>query len=377
MRKLFTSMGIMSGTSMDGIDISLINSDGDKIVASINDITYKYPKNLEIEIKNFITFVNKGNTKNISKNINYLKLEDKFNIFVKNKILDFCKRFNFSISKLDVIGLHGHTIYHNPNKKISLQVGSGEFLSNYFQTRCVFNFRNSDIKNGGQGAPLVPIFHKAIFKDSKITRAVVNIGGITNITLLGKKNTLISSDIGPGNVLIDKFSEIAFKKSLDFEGKNGSKGNLIPKLLNLWLNKSFIKKKIPKSFDNFFFNLGDYILIDKILPKNKTINYDIICTLTYFTAKIIELSKVFFKDEIDEWIICGGGSKNVFLMNILSKKLKKVLVSDKYGWNSDFVESQAFAYLAIRRIISLPSTFPGTTGVQKPTVCGELVLKSY
>lgn len=363
----------MSGTSMDGIDVSLINSDGEKNVYSLNDITYKYPKNLKNEIKNFITYVNKGNTSDIYKKKKYLKLEEKFNILIKNKVKDFLKRFKISVSKIDVIGLHGHTIYHNPKQKISLQLGSGEFLANNFKTKCVFNFRKNDIQNGGEGAPLVPIFHEAIFKDRELSRAVVNVGGITNITFLGKKHRLISSDIGPGNVLIDNFCERVLNQSFDFDGRNASRGKLDSKLLNHWLQKSFIKKKIPKSFDNFFFDINKYVKTEKILTLNNSENYNILCTLTHFTAKLIELSKVFFKCKIDEWIICGGGSKNLFLMKILSESLKKVSVSDEYGWDSNFIESQAFAYLAIRKILSLPSTFPETTGVLKPTVCGEII----
>ena len=363
---MLNSLGIMSGTSLDGLDISLIKSNGENKIIPIYNITYKYSQEFKDEIGLFIKFVNTVEPLSIKNLKKYKLFEKKINNFLFEKIKQFVHDFKISNNFINIIGLHGQTIFHSPKYKASIQVGCGSFLAKKLKIPCISNFRNADIQNGGEGAPLAPIFHSAIFKKKKMNTAVINIGGISNITFLGKNKTFFSTDIGPGNTLIDKFCKTKFNVSYDRDGILSSKGKINQKLLRLWMNYPFVKKKIPKSFDNYYFNLN------KFIGQKDMNNFDILATLTKFTSSLIENSQKNFKDKIEQWIICGGGVHNKTILNNLRTSLKNVSTADQLGWNSDFIESQAFAYLAIRRIKNYFSTFPETTGVKKPTVCGEI-----
>ncbi len=355
----------MSGTSLDGLDVSLIISDGTKKTTSLYNITYNYSQEFKNDIKLLIKEVNNKSFFYVKKTIKFKKIELKFEHFIFSKILSFAKNFNVSLKKIDLVGFHGQTIFHDPSSKVSYQLGSGKRLSSMLNIPVVCNFRNADIINGGQGAPLVPIFHKSIFYKKLINTVVVNIGGISNITWIGKNEDIISSDIGPGNTLIDEFCNITYNKPYDKNGKIASKGIIDKNLIKIWLNFKFVRDNIPKSYDNFFFNL-------KTFTKNINCNKeDFIATLSSFTSRLIIDSEKFYPEKADRWILCGGGAKNSFLVNELRENLKNVIISNELGWNSDFIESQAFAYLAIRKLKNLESSFPSTTGVKVPTICGD------
>ncbi len=361
------SLGIMSGTSLDGLDISLIKSDGEKKIFPIYNITYSYSQEFKNEINFFIKYINTIDPKKIKVLKEFKLLERKVNHFLLEKINLFFNAFELSSELINIVGLHGQTVFHCPKNKLSIQMGCAEFLARSLKIPCVSNFRNADILAGGQGAPLVPIFHKAIFKKKKkFNLAVVNIGGISNITWLGKKDRILSSDIGPGNTLIDQFCEKKFNVPFDKNGFFSSKGNVNEKLLDSWMKYPFIKKQIPKSFDNFFFKLDNFFKSEEIN------NYDFIATLTKFSSNLIINSEIYFEEEIDKWVICGGGAKNKTILKNLKDSLKKVITSDQLGWNSNFIESQAFAYLAVRKKKNYFSSFPETTGVKEPTVCGDI-----
>ena len=349
----------MSGTSLDGLDISLIKSDGIKKITSSYNITYKYSQ----QIKDDISFLIKKINKNQS--FDFSSIEEKLNDIFLKKIKLYFKKFNIKKSEIDIIGLHGQTILHKPKKNISIQIGCGKFLAKALKIPVVSNFRNADIKKGGQGAPLVPIFHKAIFEKKKISTAVINIGGISNITWIGDNNKIYSTDIGPGNVLIDQFCMTYYNIPFDRNGKLAKKGKINKSIVSEWMNLPFVKKKLPKSFDNYTFKIENYI------TKAKKVDKNILANLTMYSAKLIaDISKYF--PQTDRWIICGGGALNKQMMKNLKSLLLNVEPSEKYGWDSKFIESQAFAYLAIRKLKKLPSTFKSTTGTSKPVVCGEL-----
>ena len=364
-KKIYSSIGIMNGTSLDGIDISLIQSDGVQYIKFQSNETYNYPIALR---KKLTTLTNKINNKNFSEilNTNFFKqVESEFSQFCLNKVKIFFDTFYLKNEDIDIIGFHGPTLFHNANLKISIQLGDVHFLSKQLKTKIVFDFRNADLLNGGQGAPLVPIFHKVIFS-SKKNVAIINIGGISNITLLKGKTNIYSTDIGPGNVLIDEFCRINFKKNFDKNGEIASLGSVNTQYINKWLNLKIFKKKIPRSY-----NKNDFKLTDFSTSKINS-NYDKLNTLVSLTSELIICSKNFFVKP-DYWIICGGGAKNNCIIEKLKKDIReKVFISSELGFSPDFIESQAFAYLAIRKLIKLASTFPSTTGVKKPTVCGKI-----
>ena len=367
-KKEFYSLGIMSGTSVDGLDFSLIKSDGEKKVKIISNKFYEFENSFRKKVHEVIDEFNAlRNKKIIFKNLR--NLDKKFTDLTIEKINLFLEELKFSFDEIDLIGIHGNTIYHSVKEKVSIQIGNPEFLAKKLNKCVVYNFRENDLLLGGQGAPLVPIFHKSIFSKRNKNVMVVNIGGISNFTFINEKKFL-ASDIGPGNVLLDRFCNIYFNKLFDKNGKISSSGNVLPELIEEWSKKKFLNVPLPKSFDNYEFKLKDF------LKSNSFSKKDLLRTLTYFSAFIIKRTESVLPYSVDNWIICGGGSKNLTLLSDLRKMVKKgkIFTSEKFGFDSSFIESQAFAYISIRTIKKLDSSFPETTGAIKSSICGKVML---
>ena len=252
---------------------------------------------------------------------------------------------------------------HRPKDKISLQIGDGEILSNETKKPVVYNFRENDIRCGGEGAPLTPIFHKLLAKkfNLKLPLSFLNIGGISNITTIDNGMNLYSSDIGPGNCMIDNWIRINSNKSFDENGSISKKGNIdkfiLDQTLDNYFNSSIVKKR---SLD---INDFDIQFIRGLSFENGA------RTLTEITAEILS-SKI--KNE--KIYVCGGGRKNKLLIELIEKKIgRKLFLIDDLNIDGDFIESQAFAYLAIRSKLGKPISFPETTGCKNPSVGGTLV----
>ncbi len=367
-KKEYCSLGIMSGTSIDGLDFSLIKTDGELSFSCLSNEFYEFDTNFKKKIKNFIKkFDVSTNKVNISSH-DYKDLNKLFTELVFQKIKVFCNKNFVKKENIDVIGLHGNTLLHKPEESLSIQLGDSKFLFNKLDTPIITEFRKNDILNKGQGAPLVPIFHKSRFSVSKKNNVVVNIGGVSNFTLISNVGKIIASDIGPGNKLIDEFCQLKFNVEYDKDGIISSKGKVIKELINHWLQKSFLKSNYPTSFDNSYFDLNDY------LPKKEYSPYDILRTLTFYSAKIISSIQNKFQITIDSWIFSGGGTRNITLMNDLEKLIgeEKVISSEVFGVNPFFTESQAFAYISVRTLRGLHSSFPSTTGCLRSSVAGKI-----
>ena len=365
-RKEFYALGIMSGTSLDGLDFSLIRSDGLNYVKIIKSEYYKFSLKIREELDHLIKFSDLNRA--IGSCDIFKKTNNNFSNYVNKKIQSFFSDSNINRQKLDIIGLHGNTIIHNPKKKISIQLGDPFFIARKTNTPVVANFRIRDIKMNGQGAPLVPVYHKAIFAKSKKKIIVVNIGGISNYSFLEGRNKVLASDIGPGNTLIDRFCIEKFNKFYDRNGLLASRGKIDYNLVNRWINKRIFHKKNPISFDTKNFKYSDFC------RENKKKNEDLLRTLTFFSAKLISELQYKINAKIDYWIFTGGGTKNPILMEDIKDLLgrKNVFVSDEFGFDSSFVESCAFAFISIRTFKKLPSAFPNTTGCKKQNICGNL-----
>ena len=366
MNKLYTSIGLMSGTSADGIDASIIQSDGENELVLINDLFLPYDEKIRSDIKilkekvnsslNLITF--KKDLINLEKKLTFLNAKAVELVLKTSKI----KREN-----LDIIGYHGQTIYHSFKDKLSKQLGDGKLLSQLSQSNLVYNFRANDIKNGGQGAPLTPIYHKLIYKKFKIDKPVffVNIGGISNLTFIDQ-DKLKSFDSGPGNCLIDKFIQIKSDNKIQFDinGDIASKGNVNEVILENYLSDPYYQISPPKSLDINDFNLSGI--------RGLSLE-DSLATLSELTVRTIYDSTDFYQLKSKKIILCGGGRKNKYFFNRLSQLFNNIVIDiDTYNINGDFIESQAFAYLAIRNIINKPVSFKETTGTSKPTISGVL-----
>jgi len=363
MSKFYCSLGLMSGTSADGIDASIIQSDGDVEYKLILDKYFRYSENI---FKNIHSLKDEINN---SKDLNNLSgkiqpLEKEITIFHADVVNKIMKEFK---SNIDLVGFHGQTIFHNEKEKISKQLGDGKLLSKLIKKTVVYDFRQNDLKNGGHGAPLTPIFHKLLKAQFKIKDATfVNIGGITNVTTILDNDEMSGTDIGPGMCLIDKWVREKSKKNYDENGIIAKSGKVDKIALNQLLENFFKKEKIIKtgliqSFDTKYFNF---------LPVKDLSFEDGVATLTEFTAAII-ISSIKIADRYKEKIIlCGGGRKNNFLVEKLKEEIDRIKLIDEYRVDGDFVESQAFAYLAIRSYLKLPISFPETTGVMKPCTGG-------
>ena len=371
-KKVFTTLGLMTGTSVDGVDLSLIKSDGLSYFTSIFNKYYKLDADLRegiIELRDKISYVE--DLKEYSKKLKII--ERNLTLFHAEIINEIFKDYKEDI---DLIGFHGQTIFHKPSIKISLQLGDGKLLSQLTQKIVINDFRKNDLDNGGQGAPLVPVFHKLILtkinKEFKINFPVniINIGGITNLTQITNEDNLTAYDVGPGNCLIDEWVRKNSDKLFDENGLIGKSGKVNDLILN-------------QAVDNF----SDFSLENSLDVKDFDISFakglsleDGCATITKFSAYLIAegLKKLDEgKNDLKQnYILCGGGRKNNFLIeniqNFLSNEKVEIKKIDDYEFDGDYIESQAFAYLAIRSYLKLPISFPNTTRCKSPTTGGVM-----
>ncbi len=375
-KKVFTSLGLMTGTSMDGVDLSIIKSDGYDEFIPILDKYFEFEDNLQkklIDLRKKIHI--DSDLERFSDNL--LSIEKELTIFQANIINNV---LNNTSHEIDLIGFHGQTIFHNPQKKISIQLGNGKLLSQMVRKIVINNFRQNDLENNGQGAPLTPIFHRLISimlsKKYKIQFPIniINIGGITNITQIIKKNEnqlfdLRAFDVGPGNCLIDEWIRKNSNKKFDKNGEIAKSGKVDDLIYNQAID-NFSKSSYKESLD-----VKDY---DISFVKGLSLENGS-TTLTKFSAYLIAQGIKYINklnnDKAIKNLVCGGGRKNIFLIKnineFLNEKKSYLEDIDNYGLKGDFIESQSFAYLAVRSFLGLPISFPSTTNCKTPTKGGE------
>ena len=361
MENSFIALGLMSGTSLDGIDASIIKSDGEDILEIIDNKYESYPDEFKKRLYTFIENIN--NKEDIKRHINtYKSLERELTIYhikVSQKII------NKKNIKIQLVGFHGQTIIHKPEEGYSIQMGDANFLSQALKQKVIHNFRSNDIKNGGEGAPLVPVYHKLLSKKFQLNKPIVilNIGGISNYTYF-YKNELIAKDIGPGNVLIDEYLKKTKGISYDHNGNIALSGNINYDIINQFYEHELYNVKEKHSYDRKEFDFG--------FVKGLELE-DAVATLTYFTAMILAKNlKKISHNEINI-ILSGGGRKNLTLVNHLNKLLSyKIYLIDELNIDGDFIESQAFAYLSIRSFLKKKLSYPTTTNVLKPVTGGQI-----
>ena len=367
----------MSGTSMDGVDVSIISSDGyDQFSVILNEY-FEYDYKLQDQLINLREIISK--IEDLTKNFEKLeKLERNLTLFHANIVDQISLKLK---NPIDLVGFHGQTIFHNPQKKISKQLGDGKLLSQLVKKKVVYDFRLSDIQNNGQGAPLTPIFHYLLSKkintnhDKGFPLGFLNIGGIANVTKVINnsgdiKENLLALDIGPGNCLIDDWMRNNSNKKFDENGKIGKSGKIDWLIFNQAV-ENFQIKNYSKSLDIKDFDIS--------FARGLSLE-DGCATITNFTGYLIAqgLENLISKNETIKFLVSGGGRKNNFLIecinNYLTDKDKIYLEAiEEYGFDGDFIESQAFGYLAIRSVLNLPISFPETTGCSSPITGGKLV----
>ena len=378
-KKLFLAMGLMSGTSMDGVDLSIIKSDGHKEISFMFDKYFEYDPELYKQIVTTRDMVT--NTRDLVKYSKELNLLEKnITLFHSKIIQQILSKFNYEV---DLIGFHGQTIFHNPELKITKQLGDGYLLSQLVKKNVVYDFRQADIANNGQGAPLTPIFHYLLANKIKekyeleLPISILNIGGISNVTQITSfssevEDNLLALDIGPGNCLIDEWVRNNSNFNFDQDGKIAQSGKIDQLILNQAI-ENFEIKNYSKSLDVKDFDIS--------FARGLSLE-DGCSTITFFTAQLISdaIKKLNNKNFSKRYLLCGGGRKNDFLIKCITQNLQDENLNidkiEKYDLDGDYIESQAFGYLAIRSFLNLPISFKKTTGCNGPTVGGKIV-KNY
>ena len=361
-------IGLMSGTSLDGIDAALVRFENEQPTV-IETIYLPLPSNLKDEIKSLISASDNEINRLMALDV---QLGHLFSEAV-NELISKAK-----IKKVDIaaIGSHGQTIRHFPSAEhpSTLQIADPNIIAETTGITTVADFRRRDIAAGGQGAPLVPAFHEQIFRDENKNRVILNLGGIANITVLpADKNIPVTGfDTGPANTLMNHWIQQQQNKNYDEDGKWAASGTANEDFLKELLNDDYFKLLPPKSTGTEYFN--PVWLTKKLSAFTFLSAEDVQASLTNLTATTVKDAIKLCKSEIDELIICGGGVHNKFLLQLLKQYLPSVEInsSEKYGIDPDFVEATAFAWLAKQTIEHQTGNLPEVTGARRKVILGSI-----
>lgn len=366
----YIALGLMSGTSLDGVDAAFLETDGERIFRLGPSLCLDYSEvdktTLEEATQAALRWKFVGPRPN-----SFVAAEAVIHKCHLRAVKTLCRDHQEWADNLAMIGFHGQTVLHHPPKAPfngqTLQLGEGEALAKALGLPVWYDFRSADMAVGGQGAPLAPIYHQALVAYSKLDRptAVLNIGGVGNVTLVTKDNHIIASDTGPGNGPLDNWMARNGMGAFDPDGKYAAAGEPHFPLVRKWLEREFFQRPAPRSADRYDFDVINDM--DDLSIENGA------ATLAAFTT----LAAVYTLNDMAEKprsvIICGGGRHNKGMMWMLREHLDAtVKTSEEVGWNSDAIEAQAFAYLAVRAKWKMPISFPTTTGAPKPMTGGRL-----
>lgn len=353
----------MSGTSMDGIDLALIESDGKKIIKRTHFDYLPYSKEFKTRLEALIY--------NNPKLAEIKLVENELTLLHAKLVNDFLAKNKITASEIDLVAFHGHTIFHAPERGATWQIGNGHLLAHKIGIDVVADFRTNDVALGGQGAPLVPIYHFHLFANQPHPVAVLNIGGISNITYFkdDHESAIEAFDVCFGNAPLDDLMREKFGRDFDENGKLAKSGSVNFVLADCILQHEIFRKAPPKSFDR-----DDFEVL--LAPIHTLKTEDALATFTYMHAKALEINLNFLSQKPKEIFICGGGRKNVALMDEMKKLMPEIEIKavEEIGLNGDAVEAEAFAFLGIRSFIGLPISFRNTTGVAHEA-CGGVLYK--
>ena len=350
MSKIFRAIGLMSGTSLDGIDLAMIESDGQEHIKIISNDYLEYTNEFRDRIRDLI-FQN-PTLEGIK------KIENEITILHVNLVNNFLEKNNLNAREIDLIGFHGQTIFHQPANKITWQIGNSQLLALMTGIKTVGDFRVRDVLEGGQGAPLVPIYHFYLFAKFAKPNLILNIGGVANLTYIDDDlKNLQAFDTCFGNAPSNDLMHKKFKKEFDENGDLAKTGKINLELINKILAHKIFNQTLPKSFSRNDFD-------EALAPLQSLEPQDILACYSQIFAEVLAKDIKLFSKKPTQIIVCGGGAKNKNLLEILQKKLNdiKILTANDVGFNVESIEAEAFAFLAIRRVLNLPISFKKTTG---------------
>jgi anhydro-N-acetylmuramic acid kinase len=350
------AIGLMSGTSLDGVDVAMITTDGIEVSGFGPASTVSYTPEFRERLRSVLGGVGAVG-----------EVEEELTRFHAQVIDGFLQDNCIDPENVDVIGFHGHTILHQPENRKTWQIGDGALLASLSGRPVVCDFRSADVAAGGHGAPLVPVFHQAMSRGLETPLAVLNVGGVANITWIGPNGTILAFDTGPGNALIDDWVLRHTGRSYDENGTIAASGIVDPAKVQAFLSHPFFAAKPPKSLDRDDFAKLAQSLVHGMTAENGA------ATLTAFTVSSVEAAYSHCPMSPKRWLVTGGGRHNTALMQALQRGLSApVEAVEQIGWNGDALEAQAFGFLAVRSLKGMPLTFPETTGSLQPLTGGRI-----
>ena len=389
MGKIMRALGLMSGTSLDGIDVAFIETDGDGVLMRGPAQTFPYDASMRRLLVRAMADAKTVTARDARPGC-LAEAEDEVTARHITAVGDFIAHHHIARASIDVIGFHGQTVLHKPKEALTLQLGLGARLAEKTGVPVVSDLRAADVAAGGQGAPLVPVYHQALVaKLAQRPVAVVNIGGVANVTWIGRHGIggngigrngiggngiggngigrdgngcdgrLIAFDTGPGNALLDDWMMKRAGIAFDEGGRTSGAGRVHEDVVHFYLNHAFFAEAPPKSLDRnaYFSDLIDGLSLE-----------DGAATLAAFTASAIVRAREHMPEEPELWIIGGGGRRNRTIMSLIAGGVHGAVVpAEAVGLDGDSIEAEAWAYMAVRSLKGLPITFPGTTGVTQPT----------
>ncbi|MDD3181938.1 MAG: anhydro-N-acetylmuramic acid kinase [Alphaproteobacteria bacterium] len=360
MTQKYLALGLMSGTSLDGIDVALIETDGVGSVSPKGGEAFPYDRMFRDRLRLCL-----GQQKG-REDPQIAWAESELTKRHAQAVLVFMDRMGLKAADIHMIGFHGQTIWHAPKEKKTIQLGDGALLATLTGIDVVNDFRSADVLAGGQGAPLVPLYHQALAQGLPKPMAVVNVGGVSNMTYLGGKGEtdILAFDMGPGNALLDDWMLEKTGKAFDKDGALSAQGRVDQSHLQTFLLHPYFERPAPKSLDRDAFT--------NFVPSSLS-DEDGAATLTMMMALSISDALRALSAQPVAVYVAGGGRHNATMMRWIAEYSGlSIQNADDLGWNGDFLEAEAFAYLAVRSVLGLPLSLPTTTGVPLPMTGGRL-----
>jgi anhydro-N-acetylmuramic acid kinase len=357
MSGIVTALGLMSGTSMDGIDVAVIDTDGERVAAFGPSATYPYPDDVSADLRAVVADAKRAETGD------HRDLDRRVTEAQTRAVQQLLKGAGLDPKQIAVVGFHGQTILHRPERRVTYQLGNGAAMAERLGIDVVNRFRDADLAAGGQGAPLAPLYHRALARDLERPLVVLNLGGVGNVTYLDG-DTVIAFDTGPANAMIDDWALKHTGRAYDADGKLAASGKVDKAALAKLMDNPYFSQKPPKSLDRNDFSA---------LPVQGLSPADGAATLVAFTVGTVAKALDHFPAKPKRWLVTGGGRLNPTIMQSLAEALKApVAPVEAVGWQGDALEAQCFAFLAVRSLRGLNLSVPTTTGAPKPMTGGVL-----
>ncbi|WJR75137.1 anhydro-N-acetylmuramic acid kinase [Bradyrhizobium sp. NP1] len=363
---MLTTIGLMSGTSLDGVDVAMLETDG-KRVKSFGPSGYRpYTDQERHLLRQALTAAVDLSQRDARPGV-LREAERAVTVAHAEAVAAFQAQHRITAEHIDIVGFHGQTVLHRPERRLTVQIGDAAALAKAIHIPVMHDFRAADVAAGGQGAPFVPVYHRALAQslDREGPVVVVNIGGVSNITYIDGDDALIACDTGPGNALIDDYIFRVAGQPYDCEGRLAAQGMVDVAWIRRALELPFFAAPPPKSLDR-----NDFAALS--LGNRKPA--DGAATLTAFTAEAIARIVTHLPKVPRSWIVAGGGARNLTMLRMLRERLDPAPVeaAEALGWAADAIEAQAFGFLAARGLKGLPLSYPATTGVPMPMTGGVI-----